>query len=857
MSSPRGGTSPAVHVTTSFDGSLAPLLAEMSWLRRLARELASDPHAADDAVQETLSAALEHRPDAGRPARGWLATVLRNALRQGRRGSARRAGRERAAARPEGQPSTDDLAVTVELQRELAGAVLSLSEPSRSALLLRFFEGLPPRAIARRQGVSVAAVRSRIQRGLAELRERLDREHGRRAWLAALAPLARRGGPVTGAATSIGVLLMSAKTLTLCAAVAAAVVVAVLATGGAPERTSPLAAGSGARAGAEAVHAPPAVEPPEAPERAAVEVLPPAEPVAAAAPPPAPVLEGFALDASGDPLPAVHVRASDGGEIARTDARGRFAFGGRRPQGWIELHEPGWTTVLRGSASAVARASVVVGARAVTLAGRVVDEGGAGVPGARLVLELPDGFRGRFPTIVDDSTEAGREESADATGAFELAGLPAVEGATIAVTAEGFAQADVPLPPAGDPALTVVLRRPARSADAVRGVVVDGSARPVEDALVAWGLASTRTDARGRFELDARRGAPEPDDSPFEARLKREITALRSGYLPGRVRSTGTDRDGRAQWPEPLVVQLGGPPLEIRGRVEDAAGSPLPDVRVWVNGLTFLGARSEPRWGGDSQLVYVENELRGAEPGWSPVRTDERGEFALTGLLPRSYHLTALDETTAARADLVEVPAGSTEVVLRFAEDALVPEVRGRAVDRSGRGLPHVHVQVVTNAYEQEYAGVATGVWSTSGAAAETDAEGRFVLRGVPRERAYLSFSGEEVLAATLGEDEPDWVLRDELEIALVRRCHFRVELGDPSLGDQIGLLDGDGGALELVEFHGNGTVSSPRMQLHDGRSSALAASEDARTLVVYRDREEVLRAPVELLAGELTVLTP
>ena len=82
------------------------------------------------------------------------------------------------------------------LQRHWTGrlalwaAVLTLAEPYRATVLLRFFEGLPPRLIAARLGVPVATVHSRLQRALAQLRHQLDHDFaGRPQWLAAFAPI--------------------------------------------------------------------------------------------------------------------------------------------------------------------------------------------------------------------------------------------------------------------------------------------------------------------------------------------------------------------------------------------------------------------------------------------------------------------------------------------------------------------------------------------------------------------------------------------------------------------------------------------------------------------------------------------
>jgi hypothetical protein len=305
------------------------------------------------------------------------------------------------------------------------------------------------------------------------------------------------------------------------------------------------------------------------------------------------------------------------------------------------------------------------------------------------------------------------------------------------------------------------------------------------------------------------------------------------------------------------VIRLGGPPLAIRGRVLDSDGKPRAGVRVWVNALTFFGWRPESS-SGERALSYIEVEVAGREPGWHPQRTDERGEFVIEGLLPRSYHLTAIDDDTIARVDALDIPAGSSGVVLRFAKDALIPAVHGRAIDRDGAGIPGVRVQAVTEAYCQEYYGHRTGIWSDSGSTTETDAEGRFTLRDVPRERAFLGFDGENVLSASIRPGDIRWPPGDEeIVVTMIRRCHFRVELADPTLADEITLLDRGDKRVTLTEFQGGGSFSSDRMRLQEGKSSTLVASDDARTLVLYRNDAEVVRVPIELAPGELTVLRP
>ena len=207
------------------------LLAESAWIRRLARSLLRDAHAAEDLSQEVLSVALASQPAfSGARLRGWLAGVTRH-LAAGRRARERRRGEvERRAARPEGTRS--DAHERLVLHQRLAEAIDALPEPYRETLVQRYLDDLPPRVIARRQGLPVTTVRKRVSRGLAMLRARLDEEFagddergGRAAWCLACVGLLRRPEGLA-ALPLIGVVSMSS--LIKLAAVAVAVLVVAL-----------------------------------------------------------------------------------------------------------------------------------------------------------------------------------------------------------------------------------------------------------------------------------------------------------------------------------------------------------------------------------------------------------------------------------------------------------------------------------------------------------------------------------------------------------------------------------------------------------------------------------------------------
>jgi RNA polymerase sigma-70 factor (ECF subfamily) len=183
------------------------LLAHRDWVRALARSLVRDESSADDVEQRTWQVALESPPTKLAAARAWLGSVVRRTVLESQRKHVRRERRELAVARPEGVASTADVVARIEIDRAVVSSVAELEEPYRTTLLLRFYDGLPPRAVAERMGVPVETVRTRVRRGLERVRERLDRRHGgdRDAWMGALVPfLAGPGGGSSADAAPAG-----------------------------------------------------------------------------------------------------------------------------------------------------------------------------------------------------------------------------------------------------------------------------------------------------------------------------------------------------------------------------------------------------------------------------------------------------------------------------------------------------------------------------------------------------------------------------------------------------------------------------------------------------------------------------
>jgi RNA polymerase sigma-70 factor (ECF subfamily) len=202
--------------------SVDDVLSQAAWMRQLARRLVRDAADRDDVVQEAWIQALRHSPRA-ESLRPWLVGVLRNVTRMGHRADARRHAREIEADEAAGQATPEQMIERVEIEREVAAALLEVAEPYRSTLLWRYYEDLSAAEIARRSGVPAGTVRWRIKHGLELLRANLDARFGgdRRRWSLALVPsaVAARGGTAKVVLAAVGGLLIMKATTKVAAAV--------------------------------------------------------------------------------------------------------------------------------------------------------------------------------------------------------------------------------------------------------------------------------------------------------------------------------------------------------------------------------------------------------------------------------------------------------------------------------------------------------------------------------------------------------------------------------------------------------------------------------------------------------------
>jgi RNA polymerase sigma-70 factor (ECF subfamily) len=133
---------------------------------------------ADDLVQDVFLRVVRHagtlrstdRPEA------WLFQIARNALRDSLRARLRRDGRT-DALESDDLPAEPDAAAERAAEAELApcltGMVERLPEPYRTAITLTTLQGVSQADAARRLGMSMSGMKSRVQRGRDRLRQML------------------------------------------------------------------------------------------------------------------------------------------------------------------------------------------------------------------------------------------------------------------------------------------------------------------------------------------------------------------------------------------------------------------------------------------------------------------------------------------------------------------------------------------------------------------------------------------------------------------------------------------------------------------------------------------------------------
>jgi RNA polymerase sigma factor (sigma-70 family) len=151
-------------------------------LAALCRRALGDAELAEDAAQEAVLLALIELGRLRRPERfgPWLCGIglnvcrrwLRERSRESRSWAALAGGR--VADWPPPDPGQQELLEAAELAARMRAAIAELPEGQRAAVALFYLSGLTQVEVAAHLGTSVAAVKTRLHKGRAGLRERLE-----------------------------------------------------------------------------------------------------------------------------------------------------------------------------------------------------------------------------------------------------------------------------------------------------------------------------------------------------------------------------------------------------------------------------------------------------------------------------------------------------------------------------------------------------------------------------------------------------------------------------------------------------------------------------------------------------------
>ncbi|HEX5053289.1 MAG TPA: sigma-70 family RNA polymerase sigma factor [Planctomycetota bacterium] len=671
-------------MTTAPSEALNRLLAEEPFVRQLAHSLLDEE--ADDAIQQMWLQAVRDGGHGVAKPRSWLARILFNVANNLRQHEVRRNRREREASGPTpAVPSPAELVEREESRRQLVDAVNELPAQLRTAVLMRYFDGLPPRRVAQRLGVPVATVWNQLRRALQLLRERLDARHDgdRRAWLLALIPFAvgaPQASPPPSSVHAGARSVMPAKAaLTAVAAivVAAAGVVALWASsyGGTETRPEPRAAGT---ASVASDLAPPADRRATAPERSPVASAPASTLASALV---VHVRHAEDTSAAGDVMMLAVPRGGDprvDALRARTGADGAAHFEGLAAgtfHVFSDRCDPGKKVEVDGTSEVTLDYDLPVG---ITVKGIVLDRSGA--PVANALLDLAPLGR----ADIDAETIA----AAGADGRFVLRSLPGA--AFVGARANEHASSVMQFV-SGQAGSTVDVRlRLGAPAGAVSGVVVDAEGRPVPRAILRIGSGRTTG-------LAAAMGEP-PVPATVHTDAHGRFTAV---GIPTGTQNVVARAAGRAPWrgtcevtaaaTASLRVQLASG-ATIRGTVRDATGAALADATVQL--------------GDPHDLASFQTS------------TSSTGTYELTGL-PAGEVLVSVSHARAGRAERTLTTTAGTASACDL-QTSIGLALRGRVVDANGAAVARAVLDCAAFGAEP---------WIRR---ALTDAEGRFVVPDCP-----------------------------------------------------------------------------------------------------------------------------
>ncbi|MSR63504.1 MAG: sigma-70 family RNA polymerase sigma factor [Planctomycetes bacterium] len=378
-------------------------------------------------------------------------------------------------------------------------------------------------------------------------------------------------------------------------------------------------------------------------------------------------VEGRVLDARGEPVPAADVWLSEryrpnlGHVVARADAQGAFTLRQVGPDHWLGARKNGFApSALRGvRGGAGDRVSLVLRlvASASELHGRVLDERGAPIAEADVLVGAEDIVWVRQDEGGSDPAAPAQRVSTDADGRFALASAP-LGLQPLQVRANGFATlaSSFEVLDGAPNECTLVLAREARVVGRVRGP--DG--QPLASTWIRCGEAerfasvSTWSGLDGRFAL---------------GQLGGRVRLLARHQQYGEAERELTLHPGEtAEWEVALA-----PTPTLTGQLLDAHGAPLADHVV------VLVAP-------DDRAQRTRSEASGAD-----------GRFALSGLERRAYTLWVQPKhgwNGFPELELAEVWPDGAPLVLRVPDALESARITAEVTTSEGAPLAGAELQV-------------------------------------------------------------------------------------------------------------------------------------------------------------------
>lgn len=327
----------------------------------------------------------------------------------------------------------------------------------------------------------------------------------------------------------------------------------------------------------------------------------------------------------------------------------------------------------------------------VRLSGRVVDEEGKPVSGARVRAAGTE-------ILSDQESMVLSEVKTAADGTFSMEDAPGGIRSILA-RAPGFVQASIfQLEPKAD--VNVTLKR----GGAIRGVVLDASGKPAAGALVVSESEGVESDAEGAFRITG----IEPGVRSLQAVWKEDFAARRDNL---RVR-----RGQEVEAPLRLVRAAA-----IAGTViDESSRKPIAGARLAASsgGMAFGRRRTE-----------------------RSVRADAKGKFRLNGLAARSYAVTASREgyLSSSINGISASTAAPGTVNLALAKAA---SVAGKVIDEKGSPVSGATVRFASEGGMRSLLRRGPAAFA-GGQGAQTALDGSFRLRNLSAGRNLTLEAGK------------------------------------------------------------------------------------------------------------------